>query len=112
MLWTTKAIEHFSGVWSKLFSDIYIYKSNIAYITYSSLYDIQQSVIVSKGNSDVNSLPSPQELFPVIFSNETVALSLSCPIFGLKTMLCKTLMVLTKNGEPNESTARNMTVKR
>ena len=49
------------------------------------------SAILSNWKGDIISLPSLQEIFPTIFSSETVILS--CLIFVLKTILFKTFFV-------------------
>ena len=54
--------------------------------------------MVSKQIDDVISVFFSLEIFPTIFSNETVLFS--CLIFVLKTILCKTLTTQAKTWVP------------
>ena len=51
---------------------------------------------VSNQQGEVISVPYFQEILPAIFCNESAVLS--CSIFVLKTILCKTLIVQAKKG--------------
>ena len=64
----------------------------------SNVQQKNYSVIVSKRKGSVISVLPSQEIFPAIFSNETIVLSSSISV--LKTIICKTLTAQAKTQAP------------